>query len=272
MASQAMSVRRRSIATWVMASSWTQCGHPHRTLPGAQRRQVLRQRLREQHHVALLDELLARAQTADLRGEPVVGDAEPLPVAALEEDPAPQVGVDPSQVLGVDRHPLLVRLARRRDDTQAQLLHACSCPRAEAFCPVLGFDAASAGDPRTCAPRSMVRSRMAMVTHGEGGRLDAGPVELGGTGLAPEEVVAVARRDAPVTLGAEARRGDGRGAPTWSSGWRPATSPSTASRPASARWPTSRSRRTGARSCSARSSARTPRAWGRRSSARSCGR
>jgi histidine ammonia-lyase len=46
---------------------------------------------------------------------------------------------------------------------------------------------------------------MAIVTHGEGGRLDAGPVVLGGTGLAPEEVVAVARRDAPVTLGAPAR-------------------------------------------------------------------
>ena len=44
-----------------------------------------------------------------------------------------------------------------------------------------------------------------MVTHGEGGRLDAGPVVLGGTGLAPDEVVAVARRDTPVTLGASAR-------------------------------------------------------------------
>src|SRR5664279_3556365 len=39
----------------------------------------------------------------------------------LEEDPAPQIGVDPFQMRGVQRQPVLVRLTRRRNDAQAQL-------------------------------------------------------------------------------------------------------------------------------------------------------
>src|SRR6188472_3722346 len=53
--------------------------------------------------------------------------------------------------------------------------------------------------------RSMVRPGMAIVAHGEEGRLEVGTVVLGTSGLAPEDVVAVARREAPVAMGAAAR-------------------------------------------------------------------
>lgn len=46
---------------------------------------------------------------------------------------------------------------------------------------------------------------MGTVTHGVAGSRNAGTVVLGGAGLAPEQVVAVARTDAPVALGASAR-------------------------------------------------------------------
>ena len=49
----------------------------------------------------------------------------PFSITALEEDAAPQLGVNPSQVLGVDGDPVLVALTRPGDDTEAQLLHAC---------------------------------------------------------------------------------------------------------------------------------------------------
>ncbi len=51
----------------------------------------------------------------------------------------------------------------------------------------------------------MVRRGMAIVAHGQGARPEAGTVVLGTSGLAPEDVVAVARRDAPVAMGTPAR-------------------------------------------------------------------
>ena len=70
------------------------------------------------------------------------------------------------------------------------------------------------------------------------GTREQGLVELSGTGLTPEDVVAVARRDARVELGEEAG-GRWRRAPPWWRGWPTRPSPPTACRPASARWPRS---------------------------------
>ena len=67
-------------------------------------------RLGQQDHVALGEQLLAGAHPADRRGELVVGDAEPLAVPVLQEDPGPQAGVDAVEVLGVDRQAVLVLL------------------------------------------------------------------------------------------------------------------------------------------------------------------
>jgi hypothetical protein len=60
----------------------------------AQRLEVLGQRLGQQEHVALREELLARAQPADQRPDLRIGGSELVAVAALEEHPRAQVGVD----------------------------------------------------------------------------------------------------------------------------------------------------------------------------------
>lgn len=70
---------------------------------------------------AFRDDLVAGAQAANLRREPLVGD-EALPVAALEEDPPSQVGIGRFQVPGVNRRPTLVRLGRGPEDGQVALL------------------------------------------------------------------------------------------------------------------------------------------------------
>jgi hypothetical protein len=92
-------------------------------LAGSERLEVLGERLGEDEDVALLAELLARAHAAELGRELLVGDSEALPVALLGEDAAPQLGVDALEVRGVERAPVLIRLVRRSDEAEAQLLH-----------------------------------------------------------------------------------------------------------------------------------------------------
>jgi len=60
---------------------------------------------------------------ATLGGKMLVGDAEAVAVAFLEEDPRPQVGVDPAEVLRVDGQPELVLLARGGKHSNTELFH-----------------------------------------------------------------------------------------------------------------------------------------------------
>src|SRR4029079_9611602 len=77
-------------------------------------------------------------------------------IPPLQEDPAAEVAVDPPQVPGIDRQPVLVELARARDDTQAQQRHTCSRPIAT-DCPARG---GVAGDRGPVAGRLRVIPRM----------------------------------------------------------------------------------------------------------------
>ena len=78
-ASKAISVSPRSIASWVMRAVLHAVRPAPHDLAGAQRLEVVRQRLGQQDHVALGEQLLARAQAADERLEVVVGEAEASP-------------------------------------------------------------------------------------------------------------------------------------------------------------------------------------------------
>jgi hypothetical protein len=79
-----------------------------------------------QDDVALLDELLAGPEAGDPALELVVRQAEAVPVAAFEVDALPEVVGNPTEVLGMERKPALVLLARPGHDPEAQLVHAVS--------------------------------------------------------------------------------------------------------------------------------------------------
>ena len=68
--------------SWVISSSCTQCGQPHSTWPSRSSAMSSCVGLGSSDHVALGDELLAGAQPGHQRRSCVVGDAEPLAVAA----------------------------------------------------------------------------------------------------------------------------------------------------------------------------------------------
>ena len=112
---------RRSMASWVISRSCTQCGQPQTTWPGRSVCEVLGQRLGQQDHVALRE----AAPRASAARRPAARAArrrtpKPLAVAVLEEHPRAQLGVDALDVRGMDRQPALVGLARRRDDAEGQ--------------------------------------------------------------------------------------------------------------------------------------------------------
>jgi hypothetical protein len=65
-----------------------------------------------QDEVALLDQLLAGPEAGDPALELVVGQAEAVPVATFEVDALPQGIGNPTEVLGMERKPALVLLAR----------------------------------------------------------------------------------------------------------------------------------------------------------------
>ena len=98
---------------------------PHH-LAAAHRLKVFGQRLGQQQHVAVGEQLVAGSQAADQRPELLVGEAEALAVAVLEEHPLPQTCVDPLHVRGVDRQPAFVLLARGGDHADGQLIHPTS--------------------------------------------------------------------------------------------------------------------------------------------------
>ena len=60
---------RRSMASWVISRSCTQCGQPQTTCPGRSVSRSSASGLGSSEHVALREELLARAQPADQRRE-----------------------------------------------------------------------------------------------------------------------------------------------------------------------------------------------------------
>ena len=124
-ASQAMRVTRRSMASWAISRSWTQCGQPQTTWPG---RSVSRSSASglgssSTSHCARAPRASAarrRAARSPRRRTPA------LAVAVLEEHPRAQAGVDALEVRGMDRLPALVGLARRRDDAEGQVGHGTS--------------------------------------------------------------------------------------------------------------------------------------------------
>ena len=120
-ASQAMRVSRRSMASWAISRSCTQCGQPQTTWPGRSVSRSSASGLGSRSTSHCGEELLARAQPADQRRELLVGGPELIAVAVLEEHARAQAGVDALEVRGMDRLPALVGLARRRDDAEGQV-------------------------------------------------------------------------------------------------------------------------------------------------------
>ena len=114
------------MATWVSSCVLHAVRPPPEDLPDAQLGDVAEQRLGLQDDVALLDELLAGPEAGDPALELVVGHAEAVPVATFEVDALPQVIGNPTEVLGMEREPALVLLARSGHDAKAQLVHAVS--------------------------------------------------------------------------------------------------------------------------------------------------
>ena len=110
------------MASWAISRSWTQCGQPQTTCPG---RSVSRS---SASGLGSSSTSHCAKSSSRERSPPTSGaiasseDAEALAVAALEEHPRAQVGVDALEVGGMDRLPALVGLARRRDDAEGQLL------------------------------------------------------------------------------------------------------------------------------------------------------
>src|SRR5450631_3269 len=84
---------------------------------------ILQGGLGQQDDVAGGDDLLTWANARDLGAELLVGDPVVLAVAALEDYPGSQVGVDPVEVLGMDGPPELVLLARGGKNSKIELLH-----------------------------------------------------------------------------------------------------------------------------------------------------
>jgi hypothetical protein len=93
-------------------------------LPLSKAGHILQRGLGQQHHIAGRDDLLARTKARNLGGELLIGDAVAVAIAPLEEDPRPQVGVDPVEVLGMDWQPELVLLARGAKYSETELVHA----------------------------------------------------------------------------------------------------------------------------------------------------
>ena len=112
--------------TCVIARPARSAASPTRPARGAASRRSSASGLGSTIDVAPREQLLARQQPADQRRQLVVGDAEPLAVPALEEEPPAHARVDALDVRRVDRQPPLVRLARRRDDAGSQVAHRAS--------------------------------------------------------------------------------------------------------------------------------------------------
>ena len=79
--------------------------------------------LGQQHHVAGRNDLLTRTDARDLGGEMLVREAEVLALSPLKDDSRPKVGLNPVEVLRMDRQPELVLLARAGKDAKTELIH-----------------------------------------------------------------------------------------------------------------------------------------------------
>ena len=84
--------------------------------------EILGLHLGQQDDVAVGDELLAGADAADEFGQSVVGGAELRAVAVLEEDPLPDLGIDPAEMRGMDRQSTFIGLARVGENAERKLL------------------------------------------------------------------------------------------------------------------------------------------------------
>ncbi|WP_245805088.1 hypothetical protein [Amycolatopsis australiensis] len=67
--------------------------------------------------------ICARAQSRDGASQPLVGHAEGFAVAVFEVDRFAEIGVDPVEVVRVDRQPPFVLFAGTPDDAEAELVH-----------------------------------------------------------------------------------------------------------------------------------------------------
>jgi hypothetical protein len=84
---------------------------PPEHLTFAQLGQVFGLRLGQHHHVRSGDDLVAGNDAAHERRQPLVGEAELLAVARLQDDAVAQGLIDPLEVQGMDRQSPLGRLA-----------------------------------------------------------------------------------------------------------------------------------------------------------------
>jgi len=85
-------------------------------------------RLGQEHDVRAAEQVLARGEPLDERGQLLVGEPERLAVAPLEDEVGPQHLVDPVEVQGVEGQTAFVRLARRRHDSKGQGHLRCPIP------------------------------------------------------------------------------------------------------------------------------------------------
>ena len=138
----------RSIASWVISRSWTQCGQPQTTWPSAAASAGPRPRgLGSTMTSHSVEQLLAGAQAGDqARRAASSGDAEALSVAAFEVHPCSQFGVDALEMVGVQGQSPFVGLAGGGHDSEAQGLHAAEST--ERSCPLDGRRPARLGVQR----------------------------------------------------------------------------------------------------------------------------
>ena len=104
--------QHRSMANWVISLFCTQCGQPHRICPCRSSTRScgsgLGSRMTSQSAISR-----ERGNNPATSGaEPLVGHAEAFAVALFEKDVLAQVGIDPLDVLRVDRQPPLILLVR----------------------------------------------------------------------------------------------------------------------------------------------------------------
>ncbi len=96
---------------------------PQQHLASAHRGDIRVLRFGQQHHVAVGQDVLAVGEAGHQGGQFRVRDAEPGGVPVLQRDPGAQIGVQPRQMVGVQRQPTFVRFGRGADHPEVEKAH-----------------------------------------------------------------------------------------------------------------------------------------------------